>query len=141
MVGSTDGVLDGGTLTQSTDIFASSLTAAGVISWTVQLRSLQEDWGNGIGVDAAGNIYLAGQAGGMFEGFSTHGSSDIALIRIDSSGSVLAIQLVGTTTFDNAQALMVTPKGVYYTGSTNGLLGPTSFGGTDAIIAFAPLLF
>ena len=42
------------------NLFATKLTAAGAVNWAVTLGGTGLDMGNGIAVDAAGNVYLCG---------------------------------------------------------------------------------
>jgi hypothetical protein len=105
-----------------TDIFAAKYTQNGNEIWVRLYGNTQNDRGMGISADATGNILLAG----LFRGTVTFGSgslnamggSDIAIIRLDSSGAVQWSQQAGSAGDDDVQAIAQnTNRGAYIAGS------------------------
>ncbi len=60
-------------------------------TWTKQLGTFFNDWGYGVTTDSSDNIYITGDTGGGLDGntnsLSTGGTSDIFLVKYDSSGT------------------------------------------------------
>ncbi len=98
-----------------------------------------------ITVDTNDNIYIAGQTGGSFPGFSNagmNGISDIVVFKYNSSGTEQWITQFDDGNYGTAaqeEAVDIAVNGtVYITGRTGGNLitgSDTSYGGWDAYVA------
>lgn len=104
------------------------------IAWTTQIGTPQVDQSGGVAVDGAGNAYITGLTNGSLDGTNA-GNFDAFLTRIDASGNVLWTRQIGTVSFDGSTSIAVDGAGnSYITGRTNGNLGGTSEGGSDAFL-------
>lgn len=117
-----------GTYTATTaggiDIFISKLDAAGNFVWAKTIGSTSSDRGDGITVDASGNVYTTGYFSLTTDfdpGVGTYtlaaaGNTDIFVIKLDPSGNfVLAGNMGGTGTADAGTAIEVDASGNIYT--------------------------
>ena len=57
------------------------------MTWTKQLGTSSSDGGIGVTTDSSGNIYVTGTTGGGLDGNTSSGSSDIFLVKYNSSGT------------------------------------------------------
>jgi hypothetical protein len=86
------------------------LTPAGDLAWSTYLDLEMYGANRNLGLDQAGNIYLAGARDG-----------DVAVVKISPAGELLAERLVGGRWEDRGLALAVSPAGrVHVTGDTDG---------------------
>ena len=143
----------------TTDAYATKLSpAGGALSFSTYLGGSTNDYGEGVGVDANGNAYLAGYTSSA--NFPTHnalqatyagGGFDVYVTKLSVAGSGLSYStFLGGTGTDYAYSLAVEAAGdVYLTGYTNSTNFPTvnpiqenHAGGTyDAIVVkLAPTL-
>ncbi|MGH1365623.1 MAG: SBBP repeat-containing protein [Calditrichia bacterium] len=67
----------------ATDIFVTKYDSDGLVLWAKQAGGPSGDFSEGIGVDAFGNSYIAGQ----FEGFATFGAGEANETILTSAGS------------------------------------------------------
>ncbi len=83
-----------------------------------------------------GDIVVAGRNFGAFPGATSAGSWDIFVRRFDASGADLWTRQFGSSSWEGANCVGITPTGdVYVAGSTNGALpGQTSAGSLDAFV-------
>ncbi|WP_169515165.1 SBBP repeat-containing protein [Hymenobacter norwichensis] len=128
-----------------TDVVAAKYNAQGTFMWARQFGGTSTDWlGNGA-VDAAGNLYVAGEfVGPATFGTTTlpgYGSSDGFLVKCSAQGVVEWTQPSGGLGSDRHAAVKVDVAGnPYVIGGFNNTaqLGPitlTSAGGYDAVVA------
>jgi len=109
------------------DVFVAKLNAAGQWQWAVRGGSSQFDVGNGIDLDANGNIYITGG----FEGNATFGSKsvsssggdDIFIAKLDNSGTWIWVVRAGTNSFQEygTAVKVYNNSAVYATGTFKGL--------------------
>jgi hypothetical protein len=131
--GITDGAL-GGPSAGGRDAWVKKLNGDGVEQWVRQYGTAGEDTAEGVAVDSAGNVYVAGWTQGNLGGTSA-GSMDIYLRKLDASGAVLWTRQVGNSSFEVAHGVAVDSAGnVLVLGFTNGTLGAASVGGTDLVV-------
>ncbi len=78
------------------DAYVSKYSPAGQLLWSRQFGSAGYDTGGGDGVfvDAAGNVYVAGHAGGRLPGSSTTGGAFLS--RYDSDGNLAWVTQYGS---------------------------------------------
>ena len=101
------------------DIFLAKYDASGNLLWTKSFGSTGEDYGRGIGTDAAGNIYFSGVFSGSVKfGNKTinsiGGSKDIFLAKTDASGNVLWVRQIGGSGADEGCEIEVDKAGNSY---------------------------
>ncbi len=79
--------------------------------------------------DGSGNVYLAGNVA------TAGGSRDAFTRKLSGSGSALWTKLFGTGAYDDARGVSTVTGGeVYVTGSTQGSLAHTNYGGSDGFL-------
>ncbi len=119
------------------DVFVTKLSPDGArVIYTTILASSGNDAGYGIAVDAAGNAYVTGQAGGS--GFpvtsgalqTAYGRSvDAFVARLDSAGRLVYCTYLGGSGTDVGRAIAVDSQGsAYVTGYTGSVSFPTTAG-------------
>lgn len=120
------------------DVFIAKFSTLGVHTWSENFtNNTAADEGNGIAVDSASNVYIAGYysgtidfGGGILPQF---GASDIYLAKFNSSGAYQWANHYGGTGTDRGQALAVDSSGnVFLAGIFTGL---SNFGGTSITAA------
>lgn len=102
------------------EAFAAKLTTAGALTWHTFLGSDQTDNGNGIAVDAGGNVYVAGTSfgtwGSPLRAF-THSSSPFAA-KLASDGTLTWNTFLAATLPGYGRAITTDASGsVYVTGN------------------------
>jgi FlgD Ig-like domain/Beta-propeller repeat len=136
----------GGNLTSAgvEDIFVAKYDATGAHQWSQRFGSTATDVGNGVALDASGNVFLTGYffntvdfgGGGLI---SSSGSRDIFLAKYDATGAHQWSQRFGSTGDDQGDAVAVDGSGnVVMTGYFNGTM---TFGGGGLVGAGAGDLF
>ena len=131
--GYTDGVL-GSSSAGAEDAFLTKLDSSGSEVWTSQIGSSNIDYSFSVAVDGSGNVYISGYTGGVL-GDSSAGGTDAFLTKFDSLGNVLWTQQIGTSAWDQSNSVAVDALGnAYISGYTNGDLGGTNAGGSDAFL-------
>jgi hypothetical protein len=133
VTGYTDGNLFG-TSAGGYDSFVRKFDSAGNVLWTRQFGSLGDDKANGMAVDSAGSVYVAGQTDGNLQGTSV-GVNDAFVRKFDTAGTVLWTKQFGTITLDIANSTTVDSSGnLYVAGYTLGSLQGTNAGSSDAFL-------
>jgi hypothetical protein len=91
--------------------------------WHTFYGSDAEDEGNGIAVDGNGNVYVTGTSQATWGDSPIHpytGSSDIVVLKLNSSGTLLWNTFYGSTNTDEGKSIAVDANGnVYVTGQSN----------------------
>ena len=97
--------------------------------------------GYGVTTDSSGNIYVTGSTSGLInyvglDGNTSLGSSDIFLVKYNSSGTKQWTKQLGTPYSDSGNGVSTDSSGnIYVTGTTGGGLdGKTSSGSGDIIL-------
>ena len=100
-------------------------------SGTQQLGTSSGEVGYGVTVDSSGNIYVTGRTGGALDSIANSGSSDIFLVKYDSTGEKLWTKLLGTSSDDYGFGVTVdSSDNIYVTGYTAGGLDNNSNSGS-----------
>jgi hypothetical protein len=137
VTGYTQGGLDGDTnWGGSTYLFLVKYNSSGIKQWTQQLGGSGGVSGYELTVDSSDNIYVTGDTSGGLDGNTSSGSSDIFLVKYNSSGTKQWTQQLGTSSNDGGYAVTVdSSDNIYLTGITSGGLdGNTYSGGGDLFL-------
>ena len=114
---------------QGYDIFICKLTSDGDFAWAKQFGGPANDIGRSIAVDGSGNVHVTGDFGGTLEfepgvaphTFNSFGSTDILVVKLNSSGAVIWVKQLGGIDDDHATAISLDETGnVYTTGGFHG---------------------
>ncbi len=133
--GYTKDSLGGGTYAGAEDAFLSKFDASGNELWSQQIGTTYNDVSFSVAVDASGNAYISGCAQGSLGGGTYAGGYDAFLAKYDTSGNKLWLQQIGTTSSDGSHSVAVDGSGnAYISGWTNGSLGGTNAGYSDAFL-------
>lgn len=117
----------------SHDIFVVKYKTDGTLEWARSAGGKGGDVGNGIGVDAAHNVYIAGEIEqtatfGTGITVTSEGANDIFLAKYNSAGQIQWVKSWGNSGNDKALALVVSPSGDCFL--TGYFTSSVSFGGT-----------
>jgi hypothetical protein len=110
------------------DAFVAKYTATGQLSWAIGFGGTSGDLGHGIGLDAAGNVYVMGRFVGTVDvdpsgtfNLTSNGGLDTFVAKYTTSGTLLWAFAFGGTLDDAGEDLAVDPAGnVYLTGGIQG---------------------
>ena len=96
-----------------------------------------DDRGNGIAIDSSNNIYITGYSKGDLDNNTNSGRSDAFLMKFDSGGSKQWTKLIGTSSDDIANDIIIdSSNNIYITGYSNGHLdNHTNTGNSDIFIS------
>ena len=136
VTGTTHRGLDENTNSGSFDIFLVKYNSSGTKQWTRQLGTSSGEGGIGVITDSSGNIYVTGLTYGGLDGNTNLGSSDIFLVKYNSSGTKQWTKQLGTSGLDEGNGVTTDTSGnIYVTGGTSGGLdGNTSSGESDIFL-------
>jgi hypothetical protein len=134
------------------DIFIEKLDSLGNLIWAKNIGGTGGDQGNSITIDTAGNIFITGQfqhtvdfdPGAGISNLTSTGSTDIFVLKLDSSGNFIWAKGFGGTATDVGLSIATDLIGNVYTtgyfaGSADFKPGPgssflTSNGGYDVFV-------
>ncbi|MDA1055178.1 MAG: S8 family serine peptidase, partial [Planctomycetota bacterium] len=134
------------------DIFAAKYSPEGVFLWAWSAGGAQSDSGIAASVDSRGHVHLTAgfQGDADFDGDgiadrTSAGSSDVALIELNSAGELVRFDTFGGTGFDQATATAIDESGnrfvsglfqstVDFDPTTAGVQTRTSLGSFDAFV-------
>lgn len=108
MAGTTNGALDGNTLTGSSDFFVTKYDSSGVKQYTKFLGAAGSSNYLSAATDVDGNVYVAGTTYGPIDGVSKMGAIDFFVTKYNGSGAKLYTKLMGVPGTST-----VTPKNTY----------------------------
>jgi cysteine-rich repeat protein len=132
VAGNTDGTFPG--QTTGGDAFVARFDDSGTLQWTSQLGVNGFAGVQGMGVDSAGNAYVAGHTNGTFSGQSSAGDFDVFIGKFDASGTFQWVRQVGTTVGDYVlEAAADSVGNAYIVGYTTGAFSGSE-GGNDAFV-------
>ena len=136
-IGYTRGDLDGHTSTSCgacEDFFVVKYDSSGGKQWTQQLGTSTSNStiAYGIATDSSGNVYVMGYTGGALDGNTSAGSSDLFVLKYNSSGARQWTQQLVSSANDQAKGIATDTIGnVHVTVVTYGALdGNTMAGNT-----------
>jgi endonuclease V-like protein UPF0215 family len=129
----------GGDVTSAgdSDIFVLKLDSSGTFQWVKTFGSAAADSGYGIAVGSSGNSYITGYFNGTVDfgggDITSAGSSDIFVLKLDSSGTFQWVKTFGSSSSDYGRAIAVDSSGnSYITGRIREIV---DFGGGDVTFA------
>jgi hypothetical protein len=138
----------GTTLTSagSSDAFVAKYDTSGTVQWATSIGGTGADYGYGIATDSNGNVYVTGYYVGSATIGSTTltsaGSTDVFVVKYDTSGTVQWATSIGGTSFDYGRGIAVDSGGNvyvigYYSGTATFAPGTTltSAGSSDVFVA------
>ncbi len=136
VTGGTKGGLDGNTSSGDTDLFVIKYNSSGTKQWTKQLGSPIRDYANGVDSDSSGNVYVTGVTFGGLDWNTSAGTSDLFVVKYNSSGTKQWTKQLGTAEYDEARGVATDLSGnVYVVGGTKGkLAGASNSGRTDVFV-------
>ncbi|GIW26157.1 Ig-like domain-containing protein [Meiothermus sp.] len=103
--------------------------------WAQQLGSAGNDRITALGVDAAGDVYVAGFANGALPSKAAVGQTDAFAAKYSAAGTQQWLEQFGTPFGDSANALVVSGSSVYVAGYVTGdFVAGTYNGGTDLFL-------
>ncbi|TAN58007.1 MAG: DUF4347 domain-containing protein [Rhodospirillales bacterium] len=111
------------------DIFVLKLDSTGALVWAKAMGGTSNDFGNGIAVDEAGNVYVTGYFSGTGDfdpgagttTLTSAGVSDVFALKLNSSGALVWAKAMGGTAADQGKDIAVDGSGnVYITGNFDG---------------------
>ena len=136
VVGGTKGKLAGASNSGRTDVFLIKYNSKGEKKWTKSLGSNENDLANGVTTDSSGNFYVTGFTYKYLEGNTSAGSSDLFVVKYNSSGKKQWTQQLGSSSRDHARGVATDSSGnVYVTGDTyGGVDGNSNAGYNDLFV-------
>lgn len=143
--------VSGETMSTFRSIIAARFNTSGVVSGGLEMGGANDDWSNGIAVDASGNIYVAGTTLSSTDFPVTAGTAawgggntDAVVVRLTPSFQIDFATYLGGEGDDSGYGIAVdTVQGLYVTGSTTSATFPMTagayatapFGQTDVFVA------
>jgi hypothetical protein len=112
VAGSVTGALTPTAIGGGTDSFVAKYGADGAQTWVRQIASGSNDRANGVSIDGSGNIYVAGQVGGVVAaGQTSAGKTDAYVTKLTSQGTLVYHRQFGTAAEDSAKHTAVASDG------------------------------
>jgi len=136
VAGYVTGALSGQSSAGASDAFVRKLDADGNELWTRLIGTSSYDLAYTVATDVAGNIVVAGYAGGALSGQSSAGASDAFVRKLDADGNELWTRQFGTSNYDEVYSVAIDAAGnIVMAGYTLGTLaGQSSAGSTDGFV-------
>ncbi len=136
LTGKANGSLNSVTSAGGNDAFLMKVDAAGTMLWTRLWGTAGSDYGNGLVLNAAGDVLVTGVTEGSLDGEPYAGGTDIFLTAWTADGARLWTTQWGTTGDDGGNALALDGAGGYIVaGTTFGdLEGQINSGTRDAFV-------
>lgn len=132
IVGSTNGGLDGNTLTGAFDFFLTKYNSVGIKQYSRQLGvAAASTTAFSVATDANGNVYVAGGTNGGLDGNTLTGGFDFFLTKYDSTGVKQYTRQLGVAAAVTPAFSVATDANgnVYVAGYTSGSLDGNSLTG------------
>lgn len=123
LAGETMGGLDGFSNAGGWDMFVINLDTSGVLQWTYQTGTSSNDEVGGLQIDAAGDIFIAGDTQGGFSGLTNAGLYDMFIMKLDSAGTPQWTVQTGGSGSEVVHAFHIDASGnMFLAGYTDGQL-------------------
>jgi hypothetical protein len=124
------------------DTWVAKYDTNGTMSWTRQLGTSGHDQSTAIVVGALGNVYVVGGTQGSLAATNA-GDYDVWIAKYSNSGSLLWTRQFGTSSDDVYTSAsdgwvdldIDNQENIYISGGTNGVLGASNLGSSDAWLA------
>lgn len=141
------------TSTGGKDLYVTKLTPLGGTEWILRIGSTGDEAGQGITVDAGGNVFVTGFFTGTVDfdpstsnvfNLVSAGGTDSFVLQLNNAGVFVAAARLGGTGADQGMAIAVAPANgeIVTTGFFNGTVSPgnggqavTSSGGEDIFVS------
>ncbi|MFO0875887.1 MAG: SdrD B-like domain-containing protein [Gemmataceae bacterium] len=129
------------------DLFVARYNESGGLVWARRVGGPGSDAALGVGVDAAGNVYVTGTFRGTVDFdpgpgltfLTSAGDSDAFVLKLDSTGTFQWARRLGNGGSDEATALVVSPLGtVFLTGRFQGSVDFDPGAGTTILTSAGP---
>jgi hypothetical protein len=127
------------------DVFVAKFDAAGAYRWSAQFGGSKDEAGQGIAVDASGNVLVTGYFNGAMNAGSTPlvsvGGTDVFVIKLGPDGTPAWSKRFGDTSNQGGAGIAADPMGNvvvtgYFTGSVDfDAVHLASSGGKDVFVA------
>jgi len=112
VAGSTTGSLSQTAVGGNTDSFVAKYTSDGTQKWLHQVDPVANDTAFAVTVDSSGNVYYGGQVNGAISSNQARiGGLDGYVTKLDSKGSVVYRQQIGTSGTDQVSQMATTADG------------------------------
>lgn len=136
ITGKTSGNLSGKINAGAEDIFVAEYDLDLNEQWTTLIGTVASDDGRAVAVNSIGEIYVTGSTAGNLGGESNQGLNDIFLAKLDTSGSLQWVKLIGTVADDDARGLAIDSNdNIYVSGGSGASLdGQTYAGGVNDML-------
>lgn len=127
----------GSTNAGSADALVAKYDADGVLQWMRQFGTGGLDVAAGVAIGPAGSLFVAGRTAASFAGETHAGGLDAFVARLDVSGQLQWVRLIGSSGDEMARGLAVDATGnVVVVGETKGSLGSEApAGASDGFLA------
>lgn len=140
VAGYTYGAMPGQTALGKADGFVAKLGSTGTLLWSRQVGTAEIDQLTALSIDAKGQVVAAGVTEGAFIGFGNKGKTDLFAVRLQSDGSVMWTQQIGSDQNELVAGVAVDGQegasgAAYIVGGTEGALPDGSaLGLSDAFL-------
>jgi len=142
--GYTEASLDGQTFSGRADAFLTKFNPDGTKEWTRLIGSSGHEEAKSISVSSDGSVYVAGITGSNsgspsdpLDGQANQGGgADGFLAKFDSRGNKIWTKLIGSSAYDDSQAVIAIGQAIFVTGNTSGSIsGQSTIGQRDVYLA------
>ena len=129
--------VDGQTYVGSRDFCLTKYDVNGTRLWVRMRGTSGNDYGRGVAIDSAGNVYFAGLVGGTLDGQTYLGSGDPCLIKYDAEGNWQWTRTWGSSGSEKVFGVAVDGNDyIYVAGTTAGSFGgQTNSGNVDFFVS------
>lgn len=108
------------------DIYVAKINALGVVLWVKNFGNAEHDYGNGISLDAQGNIYVTGcfqlttdfNPGGQGGVMTSNGFQDLFVLKLDQNGNFIWVKGFGSANYEESLSAATDAAGNVYLAGT-----------------------